>query len=100
MRRNSMACSTKSFLICFATVLAILLVTAVAASIYTDANHLGSFRIALGPMLLVDSVSTPTRSAMTLGPGLAFAAFAFALLNQVAAVAVCRRSTSPRAERT
>ncbi len=86
----------KAFTISFLALTVVLLVTAVALSIYADVNAWPNLRLALGPVLLLESLSSPSESSMTLGPGIPLLALVGAALNAVAASFL--RRAAPAAE--
>lgn len=80
-----MSGSLKAFTISFLALTAVLLVSAVALSIYADVNAWPTLRLALGPVLVLESLSAPTESSMSLGPGIPLLALLGASLNAAAA---------------
>ena len=72
-------------------VMLVLVVTGLALGVAADSGGWGSFRIGLGPVLLLEFERRATSADTTLGNGLLLAALAGGLLNAAGAAALRRR---------
>jgi len=73
-------------------VMLVLVVAGLALGVAADNGGWGSFRIGLGPVLLLEFERHATSAETTLGNGLLLAALAGGLLNAAGAAALRRRA--------
>ena len=80
-----------SFLLGAVAAALVLLVAAIALAVIADAARWGSFRVGVGPVLLLDFERRAASTGTTLGGGVALVACACGLLNASGAAVLRRR---------